>query len=234
MPSSVTTTSPASAISPASRGYTSTSLSLLTLLLNLRPSTRFNHHLRSAPPAISPPPPPPPATTPWQMSHGVAFATAFATVLNIPAAALLAAPSDSATTLQFHQPAGRRPRAASAAPTHVRVLSRPAYLASVADTIPLLSIDPLLAPVIADTASWPTSASLDLSEAASTFSALMSLPLARTLTIPTPWQAESPPAFARLFDYATDSFSLALLPSVARSHLQSTRTCGRHVARVVR
>ena len=52
----------------------------------------------------------------------------------------------------------------------------------------------------------------------------MSLPLARTLTIPTPWQAESPPAFARLFDYATDSFSLALLPSVAHSHLQSTLT----------
>ena len=83
------------------------------------------------------------------MSHGVAFATAFATVLNIPAAALLAAPSDSATNHPpgFHQPAAEaRGRRGGLGCPDPRVLSRPAYLASVADTIPLLSIDPLSLP----------------------------------------------------------------------------------------
>ena len=93
-----------------------------------------------------------------------------------------------------------------------------------ADRLPILARDPNLSPLLAATDAWSSSASVDLADAASVFHSLTSLPLALTLTAPSPWQTESPPLLSRLYDHSRGSFDLALLRTAAHHHLQSALT----------
>lgn len=103
------------------------------------------------------------------------------------------------------------------------VLADTASLASVADSLPTLSRNPLLTRLIRDHHSWPTSPSIDLRDSAASFSSILSLPQASVLAVDSR-TFQFPPAISLLYDATAGAFSLAQLACAARHHLQRAAT----------
>ena len=158
---------------------------------------------------------------PLAKASRAAFISALAKILRIPAKAFTDATSASGTLLQLFLPAAQSGLDAA----DPAILARTAFLASVADTLPAHLSDPLLASTLADAASWSSSASTDLADAASVFAILTALPRALTITRTPVWaDVVHPPALNLLYNASTASFDLALLPAAAGHHLQSVLT----------
>ena len=185
--------------------------SLTILALCLRPSTRFNHHLRIAPPSLTTTADDPFSTALADRSR-TSFIRALATVFAVDPSAFTANPT---TFDQLFSPASR----GGLGIPDPTILAETAYLASVADSLPALASDPLLAHVLADTASWHSHPCVDLADAAASFTRLTSLPEAAVSAVDAD-DFDHPTALSRLFDPALDSFSLPLLTSAAHLHLQ--------------
>ena len=96
----------------------------LILLLCLRPSSLFNHHLRGTPPSFS-------LATAYRLRRNIV--TAFAQATAIPADSLLASPPGTATTLQLLLAVS----AGGIGLADLVSLAAPAFLASFADTLRL-------------------------------------------------------------------------------------------------
>ena len=183
-------------------------LRLLILLLSARPSSLFAHHLRALAPcyttaAFSDHPP-------YAQTLRSRLLVTLALILNISPRALSSAIASTATHLQVLLPSSlggiNLPD-----PT---LLSHPAFLASFADTLPLLLDDPVLRPTLVDTASWATSSSPTLIAASATFSAIAPL-----LAVNIDANPLHPSVRTRLT--ARDgSLALSLLHSVANRHSQ--------------
>ena len=92
------------------------------------------------------------------------------------------------------------------------LLAVPCYLASFADTLPLLLLDPLLAPHLSSPALWPSSRSSVLSAAHSAFSTIIPL-----LALDSPFLASNPlhPCIRALLTAADGSLSPAKLHAIA-------------------
>ena len=144
-----------------------------------------------------------------------AYARAFATVLRIPAASIFDAPPSSATRLQFFQPAAH----GGIGCPDPAILAHVAHLGSVADTLPLLNTDPYLSPALSDRDSWPNSPSPDLSDAISTFSALLSLPRS-----PSPAPSPSPSAPPSTLEAPPPSSPTYMTMTATASTQASSRT----------
>ena len=183
-------------------------LRLLILLLSARPSSLFAHHLRALPPyyttASSP------AQLPYAQTLRSRLLAALSNILRVPPRALTTAEASTATHLQILLPSSlggiNLPD-----PT---LLSHPAFLASFADTLPLLLDDHILQPTLIGTASWATSPSPTLVSASATFCAIAPL-----LAVSVDANPLHPGVRTRLT--ARDgSLALSLLHSVANRHAQ--------------
>ena len=162
--------------------------------------------IRVLPPIYTTRLPLPRHSTPFALALRHSTLAAIAHTLRVPPGLLLHPSSDSATAIQLLLPA------TDSGIGHVcpALISPPAYLGGLADSLPLLLADHILFPALTDTSSWPTSPSISLRQAAVIFARITSLPtfatlssLAITSSIPTRLQAPD------------GLFSLSLLHSLA-------------------
>ena len=192
----------------------------LILLLCLRPCVRFNHHLRCVPPSLS-----------SRIAHRLRDASvrALARILSIDAALILDAPAASATLLQTLTPAP----CGGLGLVDPLTVGPPAFLSSLADSLPTLLTDPSLIPLLTATHLWPTSHSRTLRDAAHALSVFASMPqLYTSLPHSPPPDPAQQSALTHLIDPTTGRPSLARLHLTAQRHLQRPliRIMHEHVA----
>ena len=195
-------------------------LRLLVLNLCCRPSSSFAHLLRHLPPAATassrlplPPlalPPAFPDAVSLSFAHHLRRITldAIANCLRLDRSAIAAACPTSGTTIQ----ALLRASDGGINCPDPALLAPPSFLGSFTDSLPTLAADPFLRPVLADTASWPSSPSPLLRAAHDAFALLAPL-LTASVTAP---DASCPHQSLRTRLTAPDgSLSICLLPSAA-------------------
>ena len=140
-----------------------------------------------------------------------------ATSLRLPPAAVLSPPADSGTAFQLTLPAAH----GGVALPHPAILAMPCFLASFADTLPLLLADPVLHPYLSTPDSWPSSPSLLLRSASAAFLRITSLPtFAPAADSFTPIHQ----SVHSLLTTPTGSISIHLLPTISGRRSQHAFT----------
>ena len=198
-------------------------LRALVLTLSARPSAVFALPLRAHPPTLitsAPlPPPSPEAPRPFADTLRRLFLRALATALRIPPDTFIEADPATATLLQSLLPAAlggiNIPDPAA--------LATPSFLASIADTLPILSSDHILAPALLDPTAWPSSKSLTLRSAHAAFHSIVSLPTFAAIAS-NPSAESLHRAIPSLLTAPNGRFSITLLASCAGRRSQSTFT----------
>jgi len=188
---------------------------VLIITLCLRPQTNFNHHLRLTPPSITATPHPstPNEPTFTDAAH-TAAATAIATILRINPTKLL---SDGhlLTAFQLRLPT----TTGGISLPDPTTLAFAAFAASLIDSLPALSLNPLLRPLVSDPTTFAASQLPTLAAFHAVFSAITSTP---TLAVPPPYDSDlHDTVHSLLFDPSTNLPSIANIRLLAHRHTQS-------------
>ena len=204
-------------------------LRFLVLSISCRPTSTFAHFLRSQPPTVTnalcdisdlfP------GSVPTPFVHALyrLVINALARIIRIPSTAFVNATVARGTRFQL----SLRAKEGGINLPDPAILAPAAFLGSLADTLPILLLDPILQPFLSDPSSWPTSCSTTLSDAHLYFRFIAPL-LTR--------QSDSPVenSVASLLSDPNGQPSLALLYNVAQKHSQcvfSTAIFGQRLSR---
>jgi len=189
---------------------------ILIITLCLRPQTTFNHHFRLTPPSITTQPSTDaPSPTPLSTESNTTAVRAVASVLRLDPDILLTN-TPTLTAFQLLQPASSGggislPDATTVAPS--------AFTSSFIDSLPALTLDPLLQPLLADPTSWATSPCPTLVEFFSTFTSIVNTP---TLATPPAYDVElHETVHSLLFDPSTGRPSISNIRLLSGRHCQS-------------
>ena len=187
----------------------------MKITLCLRPQTNFNHHLRLTPPSLTATPHPSAPTEPtFTDAAHTAAATAIATVLRINPNPLLL-DGHFLTAFQLRLPT----TAGGISLPDPTTLATAAFTASLIDSLPALSLNPLLRPLLSDPTTFAASPLPTLAAFHTAFSAIASTP---TLAVSPPYDSElHDTVHSLLFDPATNLPSIANIRLLAHRHSQT-------------
>ena len=181
----------------------------LILLISARPSSRFNHYLRYAPPTASAA-----LAEPCRRS----LLRALEICLRLPAGSILESSAASGTLEQSLLPA----RLGGVNTPDPVLLAAPCALGCTADTLPILRLDPYLSSILVDTASWPTCSSPLLRQLHAAFYSVTALPTFADLPSHMPDGLQR--SVASLLCNKDGHYDLSLLHLVAGRHSQQAFT----------